>query len=636
MKPRHAGAWARSHWQVLLLAAIGTSTAFFRLDARGLWGDEVWQVWWSDPRVFIRLRHPTDLPMQYILVRLTTLFGQSEFWVRLPSAVLASANVVVLFLLGRLVFNTTTGWIAALLLAAAPYHVWYAQEAHQYAALSFYSTLSLYFCCTLLNEPTRRNAVRFGLVTIVNLANHFCAVMPWATEVLVAGGWTFVRWWREPRSRQDLMKLMFPLLAVTASGIVPLLVASPLVGKAAYYLFVQGYVFDPNIPPARIDAPIVVDILSRLGSGAGIPMVLSGAAGAIGILAALYYRRWLGLSVIVTWLGFPFIALALLQPRVYVNARYFLFMQPVYLLLVGWGLAQTFVLVSAAIRWLIGSTRAEIVARLAGALLVGAIVLDEMALTWNGYWVERVNDWSAVCRYLHRHVVPGDIVVGDSYVEGILAWCYPKARGVSVLGPQVYTVAELTRRGHTWYLDVKASRRPGLERTAAANVIPRAEWAPKDVLPPGFDNGGRLRYPQAEHPVTVLSHPVVSVASDLVFRDVVYGPGMPAYTHVISEDSRAFWLRLAPSQPRVLRLEYWDLPGISLRLAAGGTAIAEIESRRTRQWTASEVVLPAGIPETFLLEIRNRGSRVAAVSRVQVRYLSNRPAAAHGVTTPRV
>jgi len=33
---------------MVAVATIGIATAFFRLGSRGFWGDEVWQVWWTD------------------------------------------------------------------------------------------------------------------------------------------------------------------------------------------------------------------------------------------------------------------------------------------------------------------------------------------------------------------------------------------------------------------------------------------------------------------------------------------------------------------------------------------------------------------------------------------------------------
>lgn len=63
------------------------------------------------------------------------LFGQSPFAVRLWSVVLGVAAVGVMYLLGRDLFGAKTGLAAALITAAAPFHVQYSQETRMYALL---------------------------------------------------------------------------------------------------------------------------------------------------------------------------------------------------------------------------------------------------------------------------------------------------------------------------------------------------------------------------------------------------------------------------------------------------------------------------------------------------------------------
>src|SRR5947209_11110746 len=105
-------------WGMLLLSVcMGVATAFFRLGAKGLWGDEVWQVSWAQQQplvqTFLRFRAPPDLPLHFLLTQIATAFAGGAFWVRLPSALLGAATVVLVFLLGRRVFDTWTAFSAA-------------------------------------------------------------------------------------------------------------------------------------------------------------------------------------------------------------------------------------------------------------------------------------------------------------------------------------------------------------------------------------------------------------------------------------------------------------------------------------------------------------------------------------------
>src|SRR5215813_1573241 len=142
----------------------------------------------------------------------------------------------------------------------------------------------------------------------------------------------------------------------------------------------------------------------------------------------------------------PFAVLALVRPRAYLITRYFLFLQPLYLLLIAWGLTQLPALSASVTRSFTSSVRSGLAARGAAWLLIAALMLDAVPATWNGYWVERLNDWSAMCRYLQERARPGDMILGEAYVAGTLAWCYRKPGGVSVGPTANYSLSELASR----------------------------------------------------------------------------------------------------------------------------------------------------------------------------------------------
>ena len=56
------GPWAAARAALLLSACLGVATAFFRLGAKGLWGDEVWEVSWAQQQplaqTFLRFHAP--------------------------------------------------------------------------------------------------------------------------------------------------------------------------------------------------------------------------------------------------------------------------------------------------------------------------------------------------------------------------------------------------------------------------------------------------------------------------------------------------------------------------------------------------------------------------------------------------
>jgi len=87
--------------------------------------------------------HP---PLHYVLLWFWGhLFGYSEISLRLPSVILGVATVWLVYQIGTLQFNKKVGLLAGLLLAVAPLHVYYSQEARMYSLAVLTVTLSFYF-----------------------------------------------------------------------------------------------------------------------------------------------------------------------------------------------------------------------------------------------------------------------------------------------------------------------------------------------------------------------------------------------------------------------------------------------------------------------------------------------------------
>src|SRR5687767_9124922 len=82
---------------------------------------------WSD---FFKLlwRREANMSFYYLLLRGWTGLGDSEFVIRSLSVVFAIATLLVVYALGRRMFGTQTGLLAALLLATNAFHLRYSQE----------------------------------------------------------------------------------------------------------------------------------------------------------------------------------------------------------------------------------------------------------------------------------------------------------------------------------------------------------------------------------------------------------------------------------------------------------------------------------------------------------------------------
>lgn len=73
------------------------------------------------------------------------LFGWSEVSVRFPSVLLGVGTTYFVYLIGRQLVSWRCGAVAALMLALAPLHLYYSQEARMYSLAAFMVAASFYF-----------------------------------------------------------------------------------------------------------------------------------------------------------------------------------------------------------------------------------------------------------------------------------------------------------------------------------------------------------------------------------------------------------------------------------------------------------------------------------------------------------
>src|SRR5918999_2609241 len=75
------------------------------------------------------------MTVYYVVLHFWVLLGDSEIIVRTLSVITAVVTIPIVYLLGKHLFNSETGLIAALLLAVNALHVQYSQEARSYSML---------------------------------------------------------------------------------------------------------------------------------------------------------------------------------------------------------------------------------------------------------------------------------------------------------------------------------------------------------------------------------------------------------------------------------------------------------------------------------------------------------------------
>jgi 4-amino-4-deoxy-L-arabinose transferase-like glycosyltransferase len=139
-------------------------------------------------------------PLHYVLAWLSVqLGGDDTILVRLPSLILGTAIVPLVFLLGRRVGDVRAGLLAALLMALSPFAIWYSDEARAYAPMMFLVALSTLALLRALDGGGRRWWVVYALSACAALWTHYTAVF----VIVAQAGWAL--WAHRERARELLL-----------------------------------------------------------------------------------------------------------------------------------------------------------------------------------------------------------------------------------------------------------------------------------------------------------------------------------------------------------------------------------------------------------------------------------------------
>jgi mannosyltransferase len=171
---------------ILLVAGL---VRFLRLSP-GLFGDEVYSLDVANHRLgtILRILERTDThpPLSYFLLHFwMRVFGSSEVAVRSLSALFGVGTVLMLYLLGRLLWDSATGLIAALMLSLSDFNVQFSHNARMYALMTFLATASFYFFARLRIDPGPSTVVLYLLSSAALIYTHVWGVFLVAAQTVV-------------------------------------------------------------------------------------------------------------------------------------------------------------------------------------------------------------------------------------------------------------------------------------------------------------------------------------------------------------------------------------------------------------------------------------------------------------------
>ena len=341
------------------------------------------------------------------------IWGQSEFAVRLPSALAGALSVPLVYVIGVLIASRRIGLWSALFLALSPFHIRYSQEARGYAmqvALAAASTV-----CLLLALKRRqwRWWIGFGLTSVLGAYVLLGALLVLASQIAYVGVLIVVnlisrRWtWRETGR---------VVAGLAIAGAVIVIAYSPYILPAIKGVLVN---IGPNAQQSDWFGVPITDWAAAsylaFGYGTALPAALMGGLALIGLAASAVRRNASAVVWLVAGSVLPLLAINLAGISRAPLPKYVLFILPVYLLAISIGVAEI-------IDWIV--RRGEWRWLRYTPLIVG-LALTGVSLPAIAAEHDRADeDWRAILSYVRQVGRDGDVFVpitldlSDSFNQG--------------------------------------------------------------------------------------------------------------------------------------------------------------------------------------------------------------------------
>lgn len=349
------------------------------LTVESLWWDEVTTLLQSRGSLgeLIRLTAADNYPpLHNLLVQLSLrLLGQSEFALRLPSALLGAFTVFLVYWVGSLLGSRLGGLIAAALLAVAGFHLWYSQEARSYALLAFAATAYAGSVLSVTARPGLAGTLAALLSGAALLYSHPYGALTFASIAVAMAALLL----RRPGARPRVLSRL--LLLAAGSGLLFAPWALVLLNRVPALEATIGWI--PEVTVFR-----VFYYLIQLVTGPAMLVVVLAGLG----LMLMRPRPVTALVLLGAWAAGPLLAGIVLSLAVQplLVQRYLIGSLPALLLIAGLGFA-----------------RLSGLARPVGLGILGLAGLS--SYLW--FWPPARTDFRALSRALEERLGPGDCVL---------------------------------------------------------------------------------------------------------------------------------------------------------------------------------------------------------------------------------
>jgi len=409
------------NWTTIALAVLVTLAAalrLYQLDASGLWVDEIFTALFASPDKNLAevaqgpLSSPVPTPPLWFFIThlFLKLLGVSDSIVRLPSVVAGVLGIIAMYKVGEALFDRNVGLASAFLLTVSPLHMHFSHEARFYAAIVFFSLLTVYFLHRGTNSSEKRWWIGFTLATLLNVYIHLTAFFVLAAETLYAGLLLVYELFIVKKGGlRRLFRATWALPCSISLGVIAVCYL-PMVPHllAGIQNPIRGLGDTRDVVGLKLSVEYFLDLLAGFGAGPGLPLSLYLGACLWGVgNAACKHKRQMLLFFLLAVV--PFVIVLLLRSKHRFQHKYVIFILPVYLLAMSLGLTHLARTVAQALtQWRV-LRRLTFLQPLCLAALVAIYGLVSISAPGDTY-LHRYDRWRTIGQLLNANVGPNDAV----------------------------------------------------------------------------------------------------------------------------------------------------------------------------------------------------------------------------------
>lgn len=518
----------------LAVIALGFALRLYTLASESLWYDELLQVEIAQGpllMIFPRLRGHAAVPLDYLISHVWILLGRGDGWVRIPAVLVGTLTLPLTYQLGRRLLGRAEGLLLMLLLAVAPFHVRYSQEARPYALLVLGAVLAGYGLWRLRATGRWRYVVPLQIGVLIFALAHFFGLAMLGPLVLFAAINLLFN-----RQHRPAVQALAALGAVT---LLPAVIYLALGWGQTLFFSSRDYGEalaepekltaeekpDHGLGPQVNAAFVKYEILAPLvGGGADISLWYLNILAGLGLVYLWTRRNYRASLLLLLWLGLPIVIVVtfLMFRGAFFASRYIIMVIPAYLMLVAVGLL-------ALPRWL-RCSEPRWLTLLVLLVLGGFVLADVSADLGRQYWQQNKENWHLVGDFIARNAGPDDAVIAMR-AEPAINWYYPRAWAA----PNYY-----------WDLDI-------IKATAARA---KRSWIILSIFSATVDD-------QVEAWLSVGENNAIRFDLDPLIKVYYFGPG--ASREQLLEEVRGFVLPVDPAIYASLGWENRQQPAIARR-----------------------------------------------------------------------